>query len=147
VQPTVKVTYDIRQSPADPKAMLAVTSADGAFWSDDAGRTWRTVAGVPRDRTLHNCDFDRSEAQRIVIGGWNCGVLVSEDGGRTWTERSTGLPNREIWRVAADPDVPNRIYAAPNLAPLHVSDNWGRNWRPCAFEKAIVYDIVFLARN
>jgi len=147
VQPTTKVTYDIRQSPAQPAAFLAVTSSDGAWWSDDAGRTWRAIAGVPTKHTLHNCDFDRSDAQRMLIGGWGAGVRVSEDGGRTWSDRSAGLPSRDINRVSADPDIPARIYAAPHLAPLHVSDDFGRTWRPLTFEKAIVYDIVFLARN
>ncbi len=147
VQPTTKVTYDIRQSPAQPAAFLAVTSSDGALWSDDAGRTWRAVAGVPKNHTLHNCDFDRSNAQRMVIGGWGAGVLVSEDGGKTWIDRSAGLPSRDINRVSADPDIPSRIYAAPHLAPLFVSDDFGRTWRPLTFEKAIVYDLVFLARN
>jgi hypothetical protein len=147
VLPTSKVTYDIRQSPAVPRAFLAVTSSNGAHWSDDAGRTWRAIAGVPKAHTLHNCDFDRSDARRIVIGGWGCGVLTSEDGGNTWSDRSAGLPGREINRVSTDPDIPSRIYAAPHLAPLHVSDDFGRTWRSIAFEKAIVYDIVFLARN
>ena len=147
VQPTTKVTYDIRQSPAEPRAFLAVTSSDGAFWSDDSGRTWRAVAGVPKTHTLHNCAFDPSDAHRIAIGGWGCGVLVSEDGGKTWQDRGAGLPNREIWRVSTDPDFPGRLYAAPNLAPLHVSDDLGRTWRPLVFEKAIVYDIVFVARS
>jgi hypothetical protein len=48
--------------------------------------------------------------------------------------------------VSADPDIPRRVYAVPNLSALHVSDDVGRTWRPLAFEKAIVYDIVFIAR-
>src|SRR6185295_12990191 len=102
---------------------------------------------IPKDHTLHNCDFDRSDARRMVIGGWGAGVLVSEDGGRTWNDRSEGLPNREIWRVSMDPDLPGRLYAVPNLSALHASDDLGRTWRPLTFEKAIVYDIVFLARE
>lgn len=147
VQPTTKVTYDIRQSPAEPRHFLAVTSGDGAFWSEDGGARWRPVPGVGRAHTLHNADFDRGDARRIVLGGWGAGVLVSEDGGRTWSDRSAGLPSRDVWRVSADPDLPGRLYAAPNLAPLFVSDDAGRTWRPLAFEKAIVYDIAFLARR
>jgi hypothetical protein len=124
-----------------------VTSADGAFLSDDSGKTWRAVPGVPKAHTLHNADFDPAKAQRIVIGGWNAGVLVSEDGGATWEDRSAGLPNREIWRVSFDPDVPGRLYAAPNLKPLFASDDLGRTWRALAFEQATVFDIVFLLRE
>jgi hypothetical protein len=46
--------------------------------------------------------------------------------------------------VSPDPDLPNRLYAAPYLKPVYVSDDFGRTWRPLCFEKAIVYDLVFV---
>ena len=147
VQPTSKVVYDIRQSPHDPKTMLAVTSSEGAFRSEDAGRTWRKIGGVPSEHTLHFGHFDPSDARRLVICGWDAGVLVSEDGGRTWIDRTNGLPNRQIWCVSPDPDFPNRLYAAPYLKPVHVSDDFGRTWRPLCFEKAIVYNLMFVPRR
>jgi photosystem II stability/assembly factor-like uncharacterized protein len=147
VQATAKVTYDIRQSPADPRVFFAVTSCDGAFSSGDGGRTWTPGPGISREHTLHNADFDRRDAARMALAGWGCGVQVSTDGGRSWTDRSAGLPSRNIARVSSDPDIPGRLYAAPHLAPLHVSDDWGQSWRPLAFDKAIVYDIVFLPRS
>lgn len=147
VLPTEKTVYDIRQSPHNPRDFLAVTSVDGAFRSANGGRTWRPIAGVPKKYTLHNCDFDRSDANRLVIAGWGLGVLVSEDGGRTWSDRTDGLPSREIWRACTDPDIPGRLYAAPHLQPLHVSDDLGRTWRPLAFEQVMAFDIVFVPRK
>jgi len=146
VQATDKTTYDLRQSPHDPAVFLAATSSDGAFWSGDGGLTWRRVAGIGADHTLHNGDFDPGEARRLVLCGWGAGVHLSEDGGATWIDRTAGLPNREVWRVAFDPDLPGRLYAAPYLAPLFVSDDLGRSWRPLQFEKAIVFDLVFVPR-
>ncbi|MEY2878441.1 MAG: hypothetical protein RLZZ15_821, partial [Verrucomicrobiota bacterium] len=58
--------------------------------------------------------------------------------------RTTGLPNRQVWSVSPDPDLAGRLYAAPYLQPVHVSDDFGRTWRPKYFEKAIVYDITFV---
>ena len=147
VQATGKVTYDLRQSPHDPRVFFAATSSDGALWSTDAGRTWQRIAGVPAEHTLHNCDFVADDARRLVVCGWGAGVLVSEDGGRTWSDRTAGLPNREIWSARSDPDIPGRIYAAPYLAPVHVSDDFGRTWRALVFEKATIYDIAFVARQ
>ncbi len=147
VQPTDKTTYDLRQSPHDPKEFFAVTSSDGAFRSRDGGATWQPVPSVPKERTLHNFDYDRREAKRLVYGGWGTGVQLSEDGGATWTDRTAGLPNREIWRVALDPDIPGRLYAAPYQQPLFVSDDLGATWRPLHFEKAIVFDLVFVPRS
>ncbi len=147
VQATMKVTYDLRQSPDDPAVFLAATAADGALRSADGGRSWRALPGVPKQHTLHNCDFDAADPRRIVLGGWGAGVLVSEDAGQTWSDRSAGLPNRQIWRVSTDPGIPGRLYAAPNLAPLYVSDDLGRSWRPLALDNATVFDIVFVARE
>jgi len=146
VQPTAKVTYDLRQSPHDPRAFLAVTSADGAFRSGDGGRTWQKINGVPSDHTLHYGDFDPHDPRRLVVCGWEAGVLVSEDGGATWTDRTSGLPNRQIWCVTPDPDLPGRLYAAPFLKPVYVSDDFGRTWRTLCFEKAIVYNFAFVPR-
>ena len=147
VQPTTKVTYDIRQSPHDPRVFLAVSSADGAFRSGDGGRTWERVASISSERTLHYGHFDFANPRRLVICGWEAGVLVSEDDGRTWTDRTKGLPNRQIWCVSPDPDVPNRLYAAPFLTPVHVSDDFGATWRPLCFDKAIVYNLKFVPRR
>jgi hypothetical protein len=147
VQATEKMTYDLQQSPHDPRAFLAVTSVNGALRSEDAGRSWRAIDGVPKQHTLHFGQFDPHDARRIVICGWEAGVLVSEDGGRTWNDRSEGLPNRQVWCVTPDPDFPGRLYAAPYLKPVYASDDFGRTWRPLTFEKAIVYNFMFVPRR
>lgn len=146
VQATDKVTYSLRQSPHDPKVFLAMTSCNGAFWSRDRGVSWTRVAGIPSERTLHNGEFDPRDARRLVYCGWGAGVQVSEDGGETWQDRTAGLPKREIWRVAIDPDLPDRLYAGPYQQPLHVSDDFGRTWRTLQWEKATVFDLVFVPR-
>jgi photosystem II stability/assembly factor-like uncharacterized protein len=147
VQSTLQTTYDLRQSPHAPNVFLAVTASDGALWSDDRGENWRRIAGVPAEHTLHNGDFDPNDAQRLVVCGWGTGVLVSEDGGVTWSDRTAGLPRREVWRVAIDPDVSGRIYAAPYLEAIYVSDDFGRSWRTLGFEAAIALDMVFVPRR
>lgn len=147
VQATTDITYDLRQSPHDPKKFFAVTSKNGALWSEDAGKTWKPLAGVPTEHTLHNGVFDPNDANRLALCGWEAGVQVSEDGGRTWTDRSAGLPNRQIWSVAADPDFPSRLYAAPFQQAVHVSDDFGRTWKPLFFDKATVFSMTFVPRK
>jgi photosystem II stability/assembly factor-like uncharacterized protein len=143
VHPTQKVTYDLQQSPHNAQDILAATSADGALRSSDGGRTWRRIAKVPVEHTLHFGQFDPHDARRLVVCGWEAGVLVSEDGGESWQDCTAGLPNRQIWCVAPDPDLPGRLYAAPYLKPVYASDDFGRTWRPLSFEKAIVYNFMF----
>ncbi len=147
VQATDKVTYSLRQSPHDPKVFFAVTSCDGALWSTDRGVTWTRVAGVPSEHTLHNGEFDPRNARRLVYCGWGAGVQVSEDGGKTWLDRTAGLPKREVWKVAIDPDLPDRLYAAPYLESLFASDDFGRTWRKLQWDKTTVFDLVFVPRK
>lgn len=146
VQPTTETTYDLRQSPHDPKLFFAVTTSSGALWSEDRGRTWKPIAGVPTKYTLHNGAFDPSDARRLVLCGWDAGVLVSEDGGRTWIDRTAGLPSRQIWSIAVDPDHPGRLYASPFQQPVHVSEDFGVTWKPAFFEKATAFSITFVPR-
>lgn len=53
-------------------------------------------------------------------------LLVSRDGGATWSEAGAGLPAG--YDVAVDPDDPDRVlYAARNR--VHLSTDGGRFWR------------------
>lgn len=143
---THRTVLDLQQSPHDPRVLLAVTQADGAFVSRDGGATWRLLPGTERQGTLHNGEFDAQAAHRLVLCGWQCGVLVSDDDGATWTARNTGLPNAHVWRVAVDPDRPGRLYASPHQQPIHVSDDAGVTWKPLCFGAACVWSFTFIAR-
>lgn len=135
---------DIKQSPHDPRIFFAVTQRNGAWRSADGAHTWRKIAGVDSSHTLHFCDFDSTSPDRIVVCGWGCGVVASEDNGSSWQSRNAGLPNANVWCVACDPDIPGRLYAAPHQSAVFVSDDFGRNWRKAWFESATVRRFVFL---
>ena len=62
---------------------------------------------------------------RIALGGWGVGVLVTEDGGKTWQSRNAGLPRPDVWSVAFDPAKPGRLYASVHEEALYVSDDSG----------------------
>jgi len=52
--------------------------------------------------TVYAADGFRQDAAFLPLGGR--GVLASEDGGRTWTNISCGLPNLDVGSLAASPD-------------------------------------------
>lgn len=144
---TSTTVMDVKQSPHNPQEYLAVTQSDGAFRSADGGASWQRIPGLPADHTLYNGDFDVTDARRWLVCGWDIGVLVSEDGGATWAPRNTGLPNTQVWRVAFDPDIPGRLYAAPHMQPVCRSDDLGRTWRPVWLDGACVWNFNFLPRR
>lgn len=138
---------DLQQSPHDPKIWLAATQSDGAWESRDGGLTWRRLSAVPDTCALYNLSFDGTDARRLVIGSWGLGVLTSEDGGRTWTERNAGLPEpHRVWRVGVDPDS-GFLYASVVGETLFVSQDFGRTWRRDALQGSTVSSFVSVPRS
>jgi hypothetical protein len=137
---------DLRQSPHDPLLWLATTQSDGALVSRDGGRSWEKFAGVPSAEALYNVAFDATNPRRFVIGSWTYGVLATEDGGQTWTERNAGLPAEHcVFRVAVDPDS-GRLHAAVFKDAIYDSDDFGRTWRKSGLEGSTVYNFVFVPK-
>ena len=112
------------------------TSNGGNYWSavsqdltrGDDGSTYHTITTL----AVSGIDPD------IVLAGTDDGkVHISVDGGALWTDISTGLPDRWITRVAADPFDVNTIYATCSgfrwdepLAHVYRSTDLGNTWEP-----------------
>ncbi len=85
---------EIAISPADPKTMLAGTRGGPCCLSRDGGLTWTECDGP--DGPLLGFHFDRTGQGRTMFAATEQGVWRSGDGGRTWTEKTAGLPWKEI---------------------------------------------------
>jgi photosystem II stability/assembly factor-like uncharacterized protein len=86
--------------------------------SADSGRTWRVIgalSGAPIE--VFDLLVDPDLPTTLYAGTGTVGVLRSRDGGRTWAPVNAGLPGVSggptipIIELAADPQVPHRIYA------------------------------------
>jgi photosystem II stability/assembly factor-like uncharacterized protein len=96
----------------------------GYIRSEDGGRTWRVISRLG-DADLHKIVFkhDRLYAWDAVLSA----IVISEDGGRTFTERFT--PRGLIVDFEVDPANPHRILAATEDR-LFRSVDGGETWRP-----------------
>jgi len=96
----------------------------GFIRSDDEGRTWKVVSRLG-DADLHKIvlKHGRMYAFDAVLSA----LLVSGDGGRTFTENFT--PRGLIIDFEVDPADPQRIIAS-NAEELFRSNNTGASWRP-----------------
>jgi hypothetical protein len=96
----------------------------GMLRSRDQGRTWQVVSRLG-DADLHKIvhKHDRLYAFDAVLSA----ILISEDGGQTFTERFT--PRGLIIDFEVDPGDPERIVAATE-SELYRSDDGGKRWRP-----------------
>jgi photosystem II stability/assembly factor-like uncharacterized protein len=136
------MVFDLAQSPHDPKRWFAVTQDGRAFESLDNGALWRTLA-TPKAHTFYNISLDPTNKLRVALGGWNSGVTVSEDGGKTWTPRNDGLPSNEVWRVAYHPGN-GSLHAYVHEKELYTSNDNGRTWRPEGLPGGVIRDLAFV---
>ena len=121
----------------------------GVYKTTDGGESWTKVLGEgewtgatdllldPRnpDR-LYAATWDRHRTVAAYLGGGpGSGLHVSEDGGESWTELTTGLPNSNMGKIglALSPQNPDRVYAAIELdrttGGVFMSEDRGRSWR------------------
>jgi hypothetical protein len=66
-------------------------------------------------------------------------LLISHDGGETWTERGGGLPAGRAVALGENPD--EVLYGARNR--LYVSANGGVFWRALAVELPEIHDVAW----
>ena len=94
----------------------------GLIESFDRGATWQPISLVGE------ADFHVLRAIGTRVYGYDVSrgrLLISADGGETWTERS---PRTEVLDLAPDPKAPNRLVAT-TAAGLLASANAGRTWK------------------
>jgi hypothetical protein len=99
----------------------------GLIESRDAGESWEPIS------LLGKRDFHVLEASGRRVYGFGsdfetreAGLLVSDDGGRRWEERT---PPEGLIALAIDPDDADRVVASGERG-LYVSPDAGRGWRP-----------------
>jgi photosystem II stability/assembly factor-like uncharacterized protein len=71
-------------------------------------------------------------------------VAISEDLGKTWQFRNSGLPKTAVWSVAFDPAKPGRMYASVHEVALYVSQDYGQTWTKDGLEGSRVFRMRFV---
>lgn len=96
----------------------------GVLRSEDGGASWTSVSRVG-DADIHMfvARHDRLYAWDAVLGA----VLVSKDGGKTFTEGIT--PPGQVLDMVVDPKDPDRIVIAGENA-IFRSEDGAQTWRP-----------------
>lgn len=120
----------------------------GVYLTTDGGDTWtQTLAGgeytsanelvrSPHDpNVIFAARHQRfRNVAALINGGPESGIFKSIDGGATWREVSTGLPEEDMGKIglACCPFDPDVVYATVELAGreggFHRSDDGGESW-------------------
>jgi photosystem II stability/assembly factor-like uncharacterized protein len=84
---TIEGVSALAVDPSEPDVVFAVCSACSTIWrSTDGGQTWQDAGSMPGWGA--SVAIDPSDSDHIVVGTEN-GVVVSRDGGATWSAPSS----------------------------------------------------------
>ncbi len=107
---------------------LHVSANRGASWTQPGGTQDLTNGGTD---TLSAIGIGRSNTNVIYTGSATGRVMVSADGGTTWTNATSGLPNRFIETIIVSPTDSNIAYltvSGYDSGHVFKTTNAGLNW-------------------
>jgi photosystem II stability/assembly factor-like uncharacterized protein len=156
-------TRAILQHPSVPGMVFAGTT-EGFWLSDKGGDADSWMVTTSRQLEINSIAVHPSRPDMIFIGTNNYGVMVSNDGGKSFTPTNGGFSGRFANAILADRETPNRVYASTiNTATgggfFFVSDDNGESWRPsmrsmpsrlityAILQDAIDANIIYLGTN
>src|SRR5215213_3463920 len=147
-------TRAILQHPSVPGMVFAGTT-EGFWLSDKGGDADSWMVTTSRQLEINSIAVHPSRPDTIFIGTNNYGVMVSSDGGKSFTPTNGGFSGRFANAILADRETPNRIYASTiNTATgggfFFVSNDNGESWRPSMRSmpsRLITYAILQDARD
>lgn len=109
---------------ADGTRLIASSSSPGAvFTSTDSGQTWTQRLS---DETVWRGSASSADGSRLAAVGRDTPILVSTDGGLTWTSRG---PTRDWSAVASSADG-TKLIAVAEEDHIYVSTDSGLTWTP-----------------
>jgi photosystem II stability/assembly factor-like uncharacterized protein len=138
----------------EPDALYCGVEPAALFESRDGGQSWTPNEGLlshehqPKWQPgggglcLHTIVLDPANRNRILIAISTGGVYRSDDGGKNWRARNTGvraefLPDKHpefgqcVHKVVHHPSRPERLFLQ-NHWGLYRSDDWGDSWHDVA---------------
>jgi photosystem II stability/assembly factor-like uncharacterized protein len=147
-------TRAILQHPSVPGMVFAGTT-EGFWLSDKGGDADSWMVTTSRQLEINSIAVHPSRPDMIFIGTNNYGVMVSNDGGKSFTPTNGGFSGRFANAILADRETPNRVYASTiNTATgggfFFVSNDNGESWRPSMRSmpsRLITYAILQDARD
>lgn len=155
-------TRDILHNPT-LKGVVYAGTTEGFWMSINGGVSWSLTTSKTIE--INSIAVHPALPNRVFIGTNNSGVMVSNDGGRSFSVSNGNFSSRFTYNIIPDVEKPNRLYATTiNTATgggyLFVSNDFGVNWMPLVnkidTDRTIIYslvqdkempDVLYLATN
>ncbi len=100
-------TRVLMEDPSAENTVYAGTT-NGLWKTTDAGHTF-TLHGNP-NYIINDVNIDPKNTQRVLLATDRTGVLMSEDGGKSFQAANSGFSARQISAIAQDRTNPNMLY-------------------------------------
>lgn len=123
------VLHSIVSDPANPAKLWVGISAAGVFATEDGGTTWdrrnrlsnedhahHDHPAAPKGGETGHCVHNMVRApgnSDLIYQQNHHGVFRSTDGGRSWDDRTEGLPSTFGFPIAVHPRDPNTVWVLP----------------------------------
>jgi photosystem II stability/assembly factor-like uncharacterized protein len=122
-------TRVLQQDPAASAVVYAGTT-EGLWKTQDSGASWTHVS--PSNYVINDVLVDPRHTEKVLLATDRTGVLLSEDGGHTFTSANRGFSHRQVTSVVADGQEPSRLYASlvnnREFGGVFYSGDGGETW-------------------
>ena len=122
-------TRVLQQDPSNGAVVYAGTT-EGLWRTKDAGSTWARIS--PANFVVNDVMVDPRNSQLVFVATDRTGILVSRDGGTTFTSSNRGFSHRQVTAVLADKDSSGRLYVSMinnrEYGGIYMSSNAGTSW-------------------
>jgi len=121
--------------PSDSRIVYAGSNT-AVYRSEDRGLTWELVSGGARgwgpaggvNGIPIDMQCDPRNPDRIFANNYQGGNYLSEDGGVTWVDASTGYTGAQVISVSVAPDQPATVFSSGRNGVWKSSDG-GMTWK------------------
>lgn len=128
---------------ADRRAVghLMVGSEEGLFRTTNGALEWSPVG--PRDVAIRDLVQSAADPDLWLAGTEDQGVMISRNGGTSWSFVESDIDMGTIYAVAADPEDPDRMAAAGFEGGVYLSTDGGTQWQRAGLSERGIHALVF----
>jgi photosystem II stability/assembly factor-like uncharacterized protein len=127
---TARRTRVLMQDPVNRKIVYAGTT-EGLYKTMDDGVNWSRITGP--DVIINDIYVNPKDPQHVLLATDRSGVLLSSDGGATFTASNEGFSQRQVAAILADAKHEGTIYAGilndKGYGGVFVTEDGGTTWQ------------------